>query len=233
MEIWAAIDLHRGQVVSLRKGRPEASTPWSNDPLKIAERWESEGVHGLHVVDLDATLGVGDNRALVESIFHQAKIPVEVGGGIRSFNDIKTWVSSGADRVVLGTIAYENPSELHAIIKTFGAERIVVAIDYRNDFIVARGWTRKIDLNIIDAAKNLQATGIETVLATATELDGMAKGPDLDTLSRIRKSTRMNILASGGIRTVTDVHELQEIGVQGVIVGRALYEGTLRLSDVN
>jgi phosphoribosylformimino-5-aminoimidazole carboxamide ribotide isomerase len=233
MEIWAAIDLHRGQVVSLRKGRPEASTLWSNDPLKIAERWESEGAHGLHVVDLDATLGVGNNRTLVASIFHQAKIPVEVGGGIRSFNDIKSWVSSGADRVVLGTLAYEKPSELHGIIKTLGAERIVVAMDYRNDFVVTRGWTREFDLNIIDAAKNLQASGIETVLATATELDGIAKGPDLDTLRRIRKSTRMNILASGGVRTATDVHELQEIGVQGVIVGRALYEGTLRLSDVN
>jgi phosphoribosylformimino-5-aminoimidazole carboxamide ribotide isomerase len=233
MEIWAAIDLHRDQVVSLRRGRLEESTLWSTDPLKIASRWQREGAYGLHVVDLDAALGDVSSRTVVKSIVRNARIPVEVGGGIRRFDDVRNWLSLGTDRVVLGTLPYENPSELGKIIKIFGPERIVVAVDYRNETIVTHGWVKKEDLKVIDAVNNLQAAGVETVLATATEFDGMAKGPDLPTLHRLRRSTTMHILASGGVRTINDVRELQKIGVEGVIAGRALYEGTLRLSELN
>jgi len=185
------------------------------------------------VVDLDAALGDGSSRTAVESIVRKAKIPVQVGGGIRRSDDARRWLSLGADRVVLGTLAYENPSELHKIIKTLGPERTVVAIDYRNEMIVTHGWTKKRNLRVIKAVNNLQAAGIETVLATATEFDGMAKGPDLSTLRSMRSSTMMHILASGGIRTINDVHELQEIGVEGVVAGRALYEGSLHPSELN
>lgn len=233
MEIWAAIDIHRGKVVSLRKGRLEESTLWSTDALETADRWQREGAYGLHVVDLDAALGQASNRTAIESIIRKATIPVQVAGGIRRCDDAKTWLSSGADRVVLGTLAYENPPELHSIIKTFGTERVVVAVDYRNEMIVTHGWTKKQKLGVIEAVNNLQAVGVETVLATATEYDGMAKGPDLETLRHMSISTTIHILASGGIRTVKDVHELQKIGIEGAIVGRALYEGTLRLPELS
>ena len=232
-EIWAAIDLHLGQVVSLRKGKLEETKVWSTTPLQVANRWQREGASGLHVVDLDAALGHTSNRTVVESIVRNAKIPVQIGGGIRSLDDARRWLSVGADRVILGTLAYANPSELHDILVTLGPERIVVALDYRNHTIVTHGWTKKRDLSIVDAVNNLQAAGVETILATATEFDGMANGPDLDTLHIVRGLTRMRILASGGIRAINDVLELQEIGVEGAIAGRALYEGTFRLSELN
>lgn len=232
-EIWAAIDLHRGHVVSLRRGRLEESTAWRTDPVEIADRWQREGAYGLHVVDLDAALADVSSRTAVESIIRNARIPVQVGGGIRSSGDAERLLSSGADRVVLGTLAYESPSEFHKIVETYGAERIVVAIDYRNGVIVTHGWTKEQHLTVVEAINSLQVAGIETVLATATEFDGMAKGPDLGTLRSIRSSTLMRILASGGIRTINDVRELEKIGVEGVVAGRALYEGTLRLSELN
>jgi phosphoribosylformimino-5-aminoimidazole carboxamide ribotide isomerase len=135
--------------------------------------------------------------------------------------------------VVLGTLAYENPPELRRIIRAFGTERIVVATDYRNGKIVTHGWTKERGLGVIEAVNILDAAGIETVLATATEFDGMAKGPDLDTLRSIRSSTTMHILASGGIRTIKDVHELQQMGIESIVVGRALHEGTLHPSELN
>jgi phosphoribosylformimino-5-aminoimidazole carboxamide ribotide isomerase len=232
MEIWAAIDIHLGQVVSLRKGRPEASTLWSTDPLEIADRWQREGAYGLHLIDLDAALGNGSSEAVVESIVHNAKIPVQVGGGIRKYDDAERWLSIGANRVILGTLAYERPTDLNKIITTYGSERTVVAVDYRNGMIVTHGWTQERPLTITEALNNLQAAGVKIVLATATELDGMASGPDLHTLRSMHNSTTMHILASGGIRTKKDIHELQQIGVQGAIAGRALYEGTLQLSEL-
>jgi phosphoribosylformimino-5-aminoimidazole carboxamide ribotide isomerase len=231
-EIWAAIDIHLGQVVSLRRGRPEESTIWNSNPIEVADRWQDENAYGLHLVDLNAALGDGSNRNIVESILHNAKIPIQIAGGIRGYKDAKRWLAEGATRVVLGTLAYENPSELHKIIETLGAEKIVVAVDYRNETIVTHAWKREQRLNVHEAIRNLQAAGIKTVLATATELDGMATGPDLDTLRKMRNLTSMHILASGGIRTINDVHKLQQVGVDGVIAGRALYEGTLRLVDV-
>jgi len=230
-EIWAAIDIHLGQVVSLRRGRPEESTLWNSNPVEAADRWQREGAYGLHLVDLNAALGDGSNRNIIELILHDAKIPVQVAGGIRGYEDAERWLAHGAKQIVLGTLAYENPSELRKIIATLGAEKIVVAVDYRNEMIVTHGWKRGRSLRVHEAISNLQAAGIKTVLATATELDGMASGPDLDTIRNIRSSTRMHILASGGIRTINDVHKLQQVGVDGVIAGRALYEGTLHLVD--
>jgi phosphoribosylformimino-5-aminoimidazole carboxamide ribotide isomerase len=232
MEIWAAIDIHLGQVVSLRKGRPEESTLWSNDPLEIADRWQREGAYGLHLIDLDAALGNGSSKAALESIIRKAKIPVQVGGGIRKYDDAERWLSIGVDRVILGTLAFENPTDLNKIMATYGSERTVVAVDYKNGMIVTHGWTQERSLTITEALSNLQAVGVKTVLATATELDGMAKGPDLHTLRSMHNSTTMHILASGGIRTKRDIRELQQIGVQGAIAGRALYEGTLQLSEL-
>lgn len=231
-EIWPAIDLHGGNVVSLRKGKLQDSTLWNSNPLELAEKWQREGASGLHVIDLDAAIEDGSNRTAIESILRDAKIPVQVGGGIRSMDIAERWLTLGADRVILGTLAFENPTELRKIIATEGKGRVVVALDYRDEIIVTHGWVREQGLQVIEAAKNLEKAGVETILVTATEFDGMANGPDLNTLRTLHDSTTMHVLASGGIRTIQDAHELQEIGVEGVVVGRALYDHTLHLSDL-
>jgi phosphoribosylformimino-5-aminoimidazole carboxamide ribotide isomerase len=233
LEIWAAIDLHQGRVVSLCEGNPSLSTTWSDDPLAVAKRFEREGANGLHIIDLDGALKTGSNRSIAESIAREARIPVQIGGGVRSRADVDRWMKLGVDRVVLGTLAYNDPPTLSQIISEYGRERIVVATDYKNGKIVTKGWTRQEDLSVLDAIKRLQDSQIGTVLATAVEFDGRALGPDLVTLRDIRASTSIQILASGGVRTIDDVQELNRVGVEGVVIGRALYEGTLGFPELN
>ncbi len=232
-EIWAAIDLRRGRVISLRKGSPADGLTWNDDPLTFANRWEREGATGLHVVDLDAALGEGSNRNVIESISRSSRIPVQVGGGIRTIAQAKELLELGIARVILGTVAYDATSVLSNALRTLGSERIVVAADYKDDVIVTKGWTKESSLNVLEAINALETSGVKTVLATAVEFDGTALGPDVRMLRKIRASTRMKILASGGIRTPEDIRELQRIGIDGVIVGRALYEGTVRLAEIS
>jgi phosphoribosylformimino-5-aminoimidazole carboxamide ribotide isomerase len=232
VEIWAAIDLQHGRVVSLRKGDPNESTVWTDDPLVIAECWERQQIDGLHIIDLDGALDMGSNRTTVESIIRKTNVPVQVGGGLRSETDVQRWLDLGADRVVLGTLVYNDPSILIQILNKYGPEKIVVATDYRNGMIVTKGWRNTEDLKITKAVSSLQATGIRFVLATAVELDGTARGPDISTLQEIRASTDMFVLASGGVRIIEDVRELQRARIDGVIIGRALYEGTIQLFEL-
>lgn len=232
LEIWAAIDLHRGRVVSLRKGKPADSSTWSDNPLSVAGRWEHEGATGLHIVDLDGALGEGSNRQVIEVISQSSRIPVQTGGGIRTVDQAKEFLELGIARVVLGTIAFTQPSVLNDLLFTLGSARVVIAADYRNNMIVTEGWTKETSVNIIEATKALETCGVKTILATAVELDGTALGPDFDVLRRIRALTRMKILASGGIRDLGDIKQLQRIGIDGLIVGRALYEGKLRLENI-
>ena len=206
---------------------------WTDDPVGVAYRWGREGASGLHVIDLDGALETGSNRTAIESIIRQAKLPVQVGGGVRSQADVARWLELGANRVVVGTLAYNDRQMLDELLTRYGPERIVVAIDYRNGIIVTKGWTKQEGLKVLEAVKRLEAAGVRTVLATAVEFDGTAAGPDLPTLQGIRASTKMKMLASGGVRTILDVQELKRIGVDGVIIGRALYEGTIHLNEID
>jgi len=202
-------------------------------PLAAAERWKREGASGLHIVDLDAAFETGFNTSIVESIIQRVKVPIQLGGGLRTVEDVQRWLERGVDRVVLGTLAYQDPSTLSQLLRTYGPERIVVATDYRDGMVVTKGWTKKESLTIIEAVKRVEAMRVETVLATAVELDGTGQGPDIATLGRIRNSTSMRILASGGVRTKGDIEELRRTGIDGVVVGRALYEGTIRLAKLS
>lgn len=232
LEIWAAIDLRRGHVVSLRKGNPVDSFIWHDNPLTVAARWESEGATGLHIVDLDAALGEGSNRKVIESVSRNSRIPVQVGGGIRTIAQAEELLGLGVTRVILGTVAHDKSSFLNNALRTLGSEHIVVAVDYRSGLIVTHGWTKGSSLNVLEAIYAHEANGVKTVLATAVELDSTALGPDLEMLNKIRASTGMKVLASGGVRDLNDIRDLEAIGVDGAIAGRALYEQTLRLREI-
>jgi len=233
MEVWAAIDLLRRRVVSLKRGDPSDRVEWSGDALAFAKRWQTEGATGLHIVDLDGAFQTGSNRDLVESIVRLASIPVQVGGGIRNVTDAKRWLELGVQRVIVGTLAYSSPSAIISIIDEFGSDRIIVALDYREGRVVTQGWTKTENLELAEALTRLQTTRVETLLATAVQFDGTGAGPDWKTLQTLRGLTTMQILASGGVRTADDVDGLRRIGMDGVIVGRALYDGTISLADLS
>jgi phosphoribosylformimino-5-aminoimidazole carboxamide ribotide isomerase len=147
--------------------------------------------------------------------------------------DAKRWLELGVQRVILGTLAYSSPSAIISIIDEFGSDRIIVALDYREGRVVTQGWTKTENLELAEALTRLQTTRVETLLTTAVQFDGTGAGPDWKTLQTLRGLTTMQILASGGVRTADDVDGLRRIGMDGVIVGRALYDGTISLADLS
>ncbi len=231
VEIWAAIDLHLGRAVTLAQGEMRRATTWNDDPRETAKRWASEGADGLHIIDLDAVFDSGSNLAVIRDIVAQSEIPVQLGGGIRSEEDAKNRLELGARRIILGTIAHREPGILSRLLGRYGRERIVVAADYRDGMLVTNGWRENEGVPIMDAVKRFEGAGVGTALVTSVGNDGMADGPDLETLGRICASTSLEILGSGGIRNVGDVEEMGRAGAYGVILGRALYQGTIKLAE--
>ena len=232
LELWAAIDLLAGSVVTLKQGKEEMKTVWEEGAVELATRWEEEGADGLHIIDLDAAFGKGSNGETISKILERAKIPVEVGGGVRSLETAESWLDSGAARVILGTLAYKEPETLAELLRKRGAERVVVASDYADGRVVASGWTASQGMGVLEAARRFEAAGVVNLLATAVGRDGMAAGPDLDTMRVLCASSRkLKVLASGGIRNVGDLFEIERRGPVGAVIGRALYEGGVDLAD--
>jgi len=232
LELWAAIDLLSGSVVTLKQGKEEMKTTWEEGAVEIAAKWESEGADGLHIIDLDAAFGKGSNGKTISKILERAKIPVEVGGGVRSRAAAESWLESGAARVILGTLAYKEPETLAGLLSQKGPEKIVVASDYSDGKVVTSGWTASQGVGVLEATRRFEAAGVVNLLATAVGRDGMATGPDLETLRVICAfSKRLKVLASGGIRNLHDLFEIEGRGAAGAVIGRALYDGGIDLGD--
>jgi len=205
---------------------------WDVGVLEAARRWQEEGVGGLHVVDLDHAFGSSSNEKAVQSVLDEARVPVEVGGGIRTVEDALRWLDRGASRVVIGTMAYTNPLTLQEIISRKGPGGVAVAVDFKESNVLTNGWRHNERISVLEAVESMRKLGVETVIVTAAERDGTASGPDFATYKKLRVATEMKVLAAGGIRSVEDVAKLGELGLDGVILGRALYEGAIRLADL-
>lgn len=232
MEVWAAIDLLGGRAVTLVQGDASRRTVWKEGPLELAARWENEGAQGLHIVDLDGAFESGSNQKIVERIVKRSKIRVQVGGGIRSKTKAERLLDTGAERIVLGTLAYKDTAALDTLLRKYGPEKIVVAADYKNGKVVSGGWRESEGVWVVDAVRRFESLGVKNILATAVGLDGMGKGPDVITVRKICASTWTRVLVSGGIRSKRDVGSLGKAGAYGVVLGRALYEETIRLGEV-
>jgi phosphoribosylformimino-5-aminoimidazole carboxamide ribotide isomerase len=233
IELWAAIDLLEGKVVTLVQGRASERTVWKEGPEKVAKRWEEEGADGLHLIDLDAALERGSsNRDILLRIIGAAGVPVQLGGGMRTLEAASGWLGAGVRRVVVGTMAYREPEALAELLKTHGPERIVVAADYDSaGIVVTRGWRESQGIGVVEAATRLQEAGVRNILTTSVGRDGMRSGPDVEMVRRICGATGMSVMASGGIRNADDLAALEGAGAGGAILGRALYEETVHLAE--
>lgn len=231
MELWAAIDIMGGSVVTLVQGRPEDKTVWEGTPVEFARRWQGEGADGIHVIDLDAAFGTGNNRDVVSAIIDAVEIPVELGGGIRSAQSAQKWLEEGVARVVIGTMAYRQPEEVKEILSANGAERLVVAADYRDGNVVVKGWKEGEGVSVFAAADIFEKAGVTNLLATSVGRDGTAKGPDVETIGRLSTETRMEIIASGGIRDLDDLVALERVEANAAVIGRALYDGGVKMGE--
>jgi phosphoribosylformimino-5-aminoimidazole carboxamide ribotide isomerase len=234
MLLLPAIDLMNGEVVRLRQGKADQKTVYSNDPAAFARRWEEEGGDYLHIVDLDAAFS-GEQRNLdaVRAITSAIGIPCELGGGMRSEAAIGRAFEAGVARVVIGTRAAESLDFVREMAQTFGGERIAVGIDARDGLVSTKGWTEMSQLTALDLARRAQDAGAGTIIYTDIATDGMLQGPNFGELQKMLAALECQLIASGGVTTVEDMRRLQAMpGLYGAIIGKALYDGAVKLSDL-
>jgi phosphoribosylformimino-5-aminoimidazole carboxamide ribotide isomerase len=226
-----AVDVRGGKCVRLREGRPDAETVFGEDPVAMAGRWASLGARRLHIVDLDGAFA-GDPRQtpLIGSIIAAvAPVPVEVGGGLRSEAAIEAVLDLGARWAVVGTRAALDPGFLHAIGRHW-PDRIIVAVDARGDRVAVKGWTETVDDSVIELGKRALGAGAAALLYTDVSRDGTGLGPNLPATRALARAVALPLLASGGIGSVEDLRRLAAVpGVEGAIVGRAIYTGDVDL----
>ena len=221
-----AVDLREGACVQLVGGSYADERVRLADPVAVAESWTHAGFRRLHVVDLDAATGNGSNSALVEEIIREAGVEVQVGGGIRSTEQVQQLFDAGAYRVVVGTRALEEPEWLAHVADLFPG-LIVVATDVRERRVVTRGWVRTLPLDIFDVVEDLNELPLGGVLVTAVHLEGQMAGTDLALMEDIAETARFPVLASGGVSSMNDLRSLENRGVSGAVIGMALYTGAL------
>jgi phosphoribosylformimino-5-aminoimidazole carboxamide ribotide isomerase len=235
MKIIPAIDLMDGKVVRLYKGNPQNKTIYSSNPVKIAQKWEFQGADILHIVDLDATLGKGENLKTIQEISKNVSIPLQIAGGLRSEEKISE-ILDFASRAVIGTIAMqlkesEQENILNHFIQTFGNDRLVISIDHIDGKIVTHGWQTDTGIDVYEAADEFVKYGFTEFLTTNVSKDGTLEGPDLESLSKICQMKNCNIIASGGISKLQDVENVRKMNPFGVILGKALYEDLVSIEE--
>ena len=232
MEVIPAIDLRGGRCVRLHQGDFQRETVFSDDPVAMALHWQEQGGPRLHVVDLDgAATGEPAHLQVISAIVAALDIPVQVGGGIRSTAAAGAWLTAGVERVVIGTAAVRNPDMVREVCRLHCSERVVVSIDARDGKVALQGWTEASEVNALELAERMAGLGVERLLYTDIARDGMLTGPDVETNAQLVRETGMAVLASGGVSSVEDILQLVPTGVEGVIVGRALYTGAVSLPD--
>jgi phosphoribosylformimino-5-aminoimidazole carboxamide ribotide isomerase len=235
MIIYPAIDLRGGRVVRLEQGRSDAETVYFADPAAPARDWQKAGAEWVHVVDLDgAFAGKGANRDAVDKIVATG-MKVQLGGGMRSMEAVKTALEAGVSRVVIGTRAAEEPAFVGELIEAFGAERIAVGIDAKDGNVAIKGWVETMSLNAIELARKVESLGCQFIIYTDISRDGMLTGPNLEAQRAMLEAVSCNIIASGGVSFPKDLSDLRALekdcsNLDGVITGKALYEGRIDLA---
>ncbi len=233
MVILPAIDLRGGKVVRLRQGRADEETVFGDDPAAMARRWHSFGAEWLHLVDLDGAFeGASANIAAIRSIRTAVDMKIELGGGIRTIGHAEKLLSLGIDRVIFGTVAISDPQVIRRAVERFGANRVVVGIDARDGRVAVRGWTETSAVDATNLALQMREFGVERVVYTDISRDGTGHGVNVEATANLAKTTGLKIIASGGVRELGDVVRLIEHesdGIEGVIIGRALYDGAIEL----
>jgi phosphoribosylformimino-5-aminoimidazole carboxamide ribotide isomerase len=236
MEIFPAIDLRRGRCVRLERGAADRETVYTADPLQVARRFVECGANWMHVVDLDSAFGDGSNRALVRDLAASVPLRVQVGGGLRSEHDIAEVLEAGAARAVIGTAAIEQPALVRAAVDRWGAERIAVGVDARGRRPAVRGWREETDLDLFDLGSRLVDLGVRTLIYTDIERDGMFSGPNTEMSLQLAEQTGAQVIVSGGVGSMDDLRAVAEAGrvsggLEGVIVGKAIYERKIDLAE--
>jgi phosphoribosylformimino-5-aminoimidazole carboxamide ribotide isomerase len=238
MIIFPAIDLRQGRVVRLRQGQPGAQTVYGDDPAETARRWAAGSAEWLHVVNLDGAFSEGDedpvNLRRLAEIRAAVRLPIQFGGGVRTVADVGRALDLGAGRVILGTAAVANPRVLEEALRRYGPERVMVALDARDGLVATHGWQTTSALTARELALQVKALGVQRAIYTDVARDGMLAGVNVAATAELATASGLLIIASGGVSGLADIRALREqaaTGIEGVIVGQALYSGVLGLAE--
>jgi phosphoribosylformimino-5-aminoimidazole carboxamide ribotide isomerase len=235
MIIFPAIDLHRGRCVRLRQGQRDAETLYSDEPLAVARQWAVQGAEWLHVVNLDGAFELDSaNFHIAAQIAATVNIPIQLGGGLRTRDGIAEALEAGIARVILGTVALHDPGLVAQSIEEFGAERIVVSIDARGGMVALRGWQEISQVSALVLARAVRRQGIRRIVYTDIARDGMLAGPNVQATRQLAAQTGLQVIASGGVASLDDIRALRDVapsGIEGVIIGQALYSGAISLPN--
>ena len=233
MEVIPAIDILDGKCVRLFQGDYDKETVFSDYPIDIAKRWESYGAQRLHLIDLDgAKNGKPINQSTIVEISQAVDIPIQVGGGIRDFRTVEKYIQDGIDRVIVGTAAVRDPDLISKTIEIFGEESVMVSIDAKDGVVAVDGWIKSSKISVFDLMDDIVDTGLKRFMYTDISRDGTLSEPNYGSIEDILEYSPMKMLAAGGISSIDDLNKLKIIGVEGAIVGRAIYTGDIVLSEV-
>ncbi len=236
MIVIPAIDLLNGRCVRLTQGQEKDSTVYSHDPAEIALQFQKQGAAYLHLVNLDGAFG-RENRNIesIKTILGTVDIPVELGGGLRHYEDACKWIDIGITRVILGTLAVSHPLIIKQLIDSFGPERVVAAIDAKNNRVMVKGWTEATSFTPVELGKHLDNLGLRRIIYTDISRDGVLEGPNLSAVDDLARQLEMPTIASGGFSSLEHFSQLTSLNneyIEGAIVGKALYENKIELPDI-
>lgn len=234
MMVIPAVDIKGGKCVRLLQGNMDAETVFSDDPAAMAERWENEGAELIHVVDLDGAVRKSpQNLQQIKAIIRRVKVPVQVGGGIRDLDTLKMYADLGVTKIVIGSAAVNQPSLVTDACREFPG-RVVLGIDAREGKVATEGWTSTTGITAVELARRFEGCGVAAINFTDIHRDGTQMGPNIEAVREFAQAVTIPVVASGGVSTIADIRALvclQEFGVTGVITGKALYDGTLKLAE--
>jgi phosphoribosylformimino-5-aminoimidazole carboxamide ribotide isomerase len=233
MQVIPAVDLMNGNVVRLSRGDPATAKAYSQwgTPVQVALKWKAEGAKRLHIIDLDAAFGRGNNLQVIRKIAEAAALPIQVGGGIRTVEAAEKLLTAGISHVILGALAFTEPGAIAKIQGKFGTESVIVALDNKDGKVMVEGWQTATAFTMAKALEKFAQLGVNTFLITSIAKDGMLQGPELEPLREACKRPGVNVIAAGGIGSLYDLALLKCAGAEAAVVGKALYEGRFTLEE--
>lgn len=234
MRIIPAIDIINGQCVRLSKGDYNTSKVYNTNPVEVAKQFEDAGIKYLHVVDLDGAKSKQIvNAKTLEQIATQTNLQIDFGGGIKTVTDITTAFNSGAKQVTVGSIAASEPALFLEWLETYGSDKVILGADCKQRKIMTQGWLDSADTDVLEFIQSYEQKGVQYSIVTDIEKDGMLSGPAIELYKEIIANSTVKLIASGGLTTVEELYTLREIGCEGVIIGKAIYEGKITLKELS
>ncbi len=231
MKIFPAIDIKDNKAVRLKQGKFDNVTIYSDRPYDMAKKWIEKGADFLHIIDLNGAESEEIiNEKSIKDIINKTNVKIQIGGGIRSEEKIKSYLDLGVERIIIGTMAVKNPELLKKLAKKY-SKNLAVSVDAVDGYAAVKGWKEQTKVHVIDICKNMEEIGIETLIYTDILKDGMLQGPNFKYYEMLKDKTNLNIIASGGISSVEDLKKLKELNIYGAIIGKALYNGNIDLEE--